>query len=431
MTSNPIRRMAAGMNEKSSAFEGEIVYGPSSLGAKPSYGPGSNGSGAPSGWDEASIGESVKPRRDTANAKFKLKSFEEIDFNFSEEWLIKKLLPLQGLVVTFGLPQAYKSFIVMDIALHVACGLNWGGRKTKQGAAVYIAAENSGGTKKRKVGFSQVHGAYLPKSVPFFLIETAPNLGTEKNDLDELIASVEAYSVTPALIVVDTLAQTLCGGEENGTGMATFVNNATALANHFKCCVIAVHHVPLADDTRLRGHGSLHGGADGLFLTERNGQTLATTLTVQKLKDEESAIKAEIKLDRVVIGLDDDYEEVSTLVVATVEFGAGSTVVNDKGPKKIPEQRRLLMDVVTQALLEAGQDGFRSFSDGPLVRAVPEEDVRERYYARIAERADPDENPDKLADRQRQAFRRSVASALKAKNLVARAEGGRRFLWLA
>ena len=79
------------------------------------------------------------------------------------------------------------------------------------------------------------HDTNLPGRVPFYLVETAPNLGTEKNDLDALIASVEGVGVTPRLIIIDTLAQTLFGGEENSTGMVTFVANATALANHFKC----------------------------------------------------------------------------------------------------------------------------------------------------------------------------------------------------
>jgi hypothetical protein len=32
--------------------------------------------------------------------------------------------------------------------------------------------------------------------------------------------------------------------------------------------VIAVHYVPLADDKPLRGHKSLHGGTDALFLVQ-------------------------------------------------------------------------------------------------------------------------------------------------------------------
>lgn len=369
-------------------------------------------------------------RRDAKATKFKLVPFKDIRFVVPDEWLIKRLIPQQGVAVLYGLPMAFKSFIALDIAFHVALGWDWAGRATTQGDVVYIAAENARGIRKRKVGFEMLHDANLPGHVPFYLVEASPNLGTEKNDLAALIASVEAVGVKPRLIVIDTLAQTLHGGEENGAGMQTFVANATALANHFKACVLAVHHVPLADDKRMRGHTSLHGGADAELLTERNGGDLVTTLSLEKLKDEEDRIKLTVHLSRIIIGHDADGVDVSTLVIDRVEFGAEAVKSTGKPPKKMPESRRLLMDMITQAIGEAGRD-FRSFADGPLVRAVHDEDVRQRYYARIAEQSDPDELPGALAERQRKGFNRAVKAALDAKNIIARNEDDRRFLWLA
>jgi hypothetical protein len=207
----------------------------------------------------------------------------------------------------------------------------------------------------------------------------------------------------------------------------TFVANATALANRFNACVLAIHHVPLADDKRMRGHTSLHGAADALFLSERNSGELATTLSVEKLKDEEDGVKLTERLDRIPIAQDEDGDDVSTLVVNRIE--AGQAAAKGKPSKTIPRGRRLLMDMVRDAIDEAGQD-LRSFPDGPMVRAVHEEAVRLRYYARIAEQAGPDDNPPTLAARQRQAFNRAVKAALDAKDIIARNEDDRRFLWL-
>jgi RecA-family ATPase len=75
-------------------------------------------------------------------AKFKLVPFDDIRFIASEEWLIKKLVPRQGVVVLFGSPKAFKSFIAMDLGLHVALGWEWAGRPTMRGPVVYVAAEN-------------------------------------------------------------------------------------------------------------------------------------------------------------------------------------------------------------------------------------------------------------------------------------------------
>jgi hypothetical protein len=46
--------------------------------------------------------------------------------------------------------------------------------------------------RKRKVGFERAYDASLPGCTPFYLVEAAPNLGLERNDLDALIASIEA-----------------------------------------------------------------------------------------------------------------------------------------------------------------------------------------------------------------------------------------------
>ena len=125
--------------------------------------------------------------------------FDSIRFVASDEWLIKKLVPRQGVAVIFGSPRSFKSFIAMDLALHVAIGWNWAGQATTQGDVVYIAAENVKGMHKRKVGFEAANDANLPGRVPFYLVEVAPNLGTEKYDLDALVASIEAVGFLEAL----------------------------------------------------------------------------------------------------------------------------------------------------------------------------------------------------------------------------------------
>jgi hypothetical protein len=362
-------------------------------------------------------------------AKFKLTPFEDIKFVAAQEWRVKKLLPRQGVAPIFGPSQAFKSFICVDLALHVALGWEWAGRKVQQGSVVYIAAENGAGTRKRKVGFELAHAGSLPGRVPFYLVEAAPNLGTEKNDLGALIASVEAVAVSPAMIVVDTLAQTLGGGEENTSGMMIFLSNATALASRFKCCVAPVHHAPLADEKRMRGWSGLYAGVDALIRAERKGDDLVTALTLVKLKDDESGIELTVRLGRVVLGEDEDGDEISTLVVTGIEAGAPKQATPGKASSSIPRQRRLLMEVAEQAIEQAGQD-LVSFPKGPTVRAVSEEAVRLRYYIRIAEQAERNEDAATIEARRRKAFGRALKAAIDAKDLMAREYNGERMLWL-
>jgi hypothetical protein len=367
--------------------------------------------------------------------KFILEPFDAIKYEADEEWLVKRVIPRQGVGAIYGESRAFKSFIALDLAFYVACGWPWADRRVTPAQVIYIAAEGSKGVRKRKVGFEKANADRLrvwvekanadrlPGLIPFSLISTAPNLGSGRDDLKGLIASIKAFGVAPGMIVIDTLAQSLGGAEENGAGMVMFGSNATALANHFGCFVLIVHHVGLTDKERLRGHSSLLGALDAQILAERRKDELATTLTLQKLKDDEDGVKFTALLSRIVIGQDKDGVETSTLI-AEVNDGAEPQAAK---AKSVPPAQRLLMDVVAVAIDEAGEN----FSTGTaFVRVVCDDIIRSRYYARIAEKANPGEGKSQLAERQRRTFNRTIKRTIDAKTLIAREWKGERYISL-
>ena len=259
------------------------------------------------------------------------------------------------------------------------------------------------------------------------MIAAAPNLGAAPGDVEALGAAIESAGVAPGLIVIDTLAQTLGSADENGSGMTAFVANAGEIASRFKCLVLIIHHVGLNDDKRLRGHSSLAGALDATMLCERRGNELVASLTLQKLKDEASDARLLARLSRVVMGQDEDGDEISTLVVGNIEDAEPSALAPRK--QSVPPAQRLLMAVAAEAIDEDGET-MRPLADGPVVRAVADNIVRDRYYARIAEQAEPDEDKDRIAERRRRAFNRAIANAIKAQRIVAAEHKGRRVLWL-
>jgi hypothetical protein len=96
-------------------------------------------------------------------------------------------------------------------------------------------------------------------------------------------------------------------------------------------------------------------------------------------------------------------------------------------PKEPPRGLRLLISVVQQAIIESEAPPIRPLIDGPLIKAVPDEVVRHRYYLRIAENPKPGETAQQLADRQRNGFNYSVRTALNSEDLMACRV---RYLWL-
>jgi hypothetical protein len=361
-------------------------------------------------------------------ARFELIPYDKIVMPDSGEWRVKKLFPKCGVGLFYGPSMALKSFAAVDVNLHISIGWNWAGRTVTQAPAVYIAAEGAAGVRKRKIGFELYHSEHVPESVPFYLIETAPNLGTGQDDFKALITAVETAGVAPGIITIDTLAQVLGGGEENGAGMQQVIANAQALSIHFNCFVLIVHHSGLSDDDRPRGHSSLKGALDVLIKFERKDKALIAILTVQKLKDEDDAALAfEAQLVRLIIGKDDEGDEISTLVIESVR--KVEAVKTAAATKPVPRSQRLLTEVIRDAIAQSGIT-FQPFPDGPVVNVAKASSVKSRIEAKIAEPIYPAGDPDKLAERRRKAFNRAVEAEIKAKALLSAYYDNERVLWL-
>ncbi|MBX3527824.1 MAG: AAA family ATPase [Rhodoblastus sp.] len=366
--------------------------------------------------------------REARKPKFKLEPFAGIEHSATEEWLIKGLIPRNGVGLHFGSSQAFKTFVGLDIGLHVAMGRDWAGRRVTQASVVYIAAEAAAGVRKRITGWKRSNRD-APSGLPFHLIAGAPNLGVGADDLQTLIACIEAANVRPGLIKLDTVSKMYGGGDENGAGMLQLLANMESLSAYFGAFVMGVHHVGLNDERRERGHSSAQGATDVRILSQRAPGAMSTTLTIEKMKDEESGGAIRVDLARVVIGHDEDGDEISTLVVTEASSGAPAAAAPPPA-RAIPKQQRLLMDVLTAAISEAGQVYAPFGRDGATVQAVDAEIVRRRYYARVAEKPREGDDAKKLADRQRQAFNTAVKSNIDAQRICADDKSGVRLLWL-
>ena len=367
------------------------------------------------------LGRTLPPQRAAKPIHFKAVRARDLGPPTGEEWRIKGLLPKEGVATFFGNSGTYKSFSAINIALHVATGDPWAGRMVMQADAIYVASEGPAGAAKRIKGAMKASGVDDP---PLYLISKAVNFGTGTEDASALIADLDAQSIKPGLITIDTLSASMAGGDENGPGMAMFLMNCQHLAQHYGCLVMAIHHVGHNGEKRERGHSSLIGNVDVRILCERPDNRQAALEWV-KVKDGPDGVRFLLHLDVVDFGEDRYGDLVTTLAVRSA--GQVDVKPNTKAAL-VPAQERLLRDMVEQAMIDAGFE-CHPFADGPKLKVVSEDAIRERYYARLAEKADPDETPEAMAARQQKAFRRSLNSALKAKRLIAAIHAGSTVVW--
>ena len=296
--------------------------------------------------------ETARSNPSEAKLDFPLTPWKDIAFDIEEEWRVEGVFPLVGLACLYGGPGSVKTFILLDLYARMARGGFWARREVKQCPVVYAAAEGGNGIKKRIAGLKKVAAEKgLLADIPFHLITVAPNLGTGDGDCKKLIADIEATGAKPGAIAIDTTTQALGGADENGEGMDQLVVNATAIANHFQCLVVLVHHTPVADDDRLRGKSSLLGGLDVSIISKREKGSFVATLTIKKMRDEDETQSFTVNLARVVLGTTKKGREVSTLVVETVEPG---TAEFQKAGRKLPDSAVNALSALRYAIDEVG-----------------------------------------------------------------------------
>jgi hypothetical protein len=186
-------------------------------------------------------------------------------------WLIPGEIPEQALVVLFGQSGAGKSFIALDYSLRIA----------QQHPVLYIAAEGYAGYANRKIAWCKHHGLGAGKL--YF-----PHDNTVIGLLDPKVVQAFIASVTPLrpkLIVFDTLAWCMTGGDENSTGdMQRLITHCRQIQTVTGATVLLVHHTGKTGVSE-RGSSALRGGADMMIEVSNDDDLI--TLSCSKSKETE------------------------------------------------------------------------------------------------------------------------------------------------
>jgi KaiC/GvpD/RAD55 family RecA-like ATPase len=338
--------------------------------------------------------------------------------------LIDGVLDEGALSVIYGDSGSGKTFVSLDMGFHVGAGLDWNGKKVKRGLVVYVAAEGGRRIKRRIAALQKLYREEYGDVAPdplFALVRYQIDLRSNDADLKSLLALVrDAEKKTGencVWLIVDTLSRAMAGGDENSpVDMGRIVASADRFRAETGAHFTYVHHTGKDAARGARGHSLLRAATD----TEL--ETTASSLTLTKQRDGELGFKIGFKLVDLVIGEDPSGGCIKS---AVVEWSAAKAPKTKAKRDPAPSQR-LLMAVVDRALDECGFQ-FTPWTDG-TVRCVRDSIVRDRYFARIAEPTDG-EDEERAKERKRKAWFRSVKAALDAKMLLAAPYEGDRVLW--
>lgn len=235
--------------------------------------------------------------------------------------LIKGVLSVGALSVIYGESGCGKTFAALDLALHIAAGWPWFGRKTTRMGVVYIAGEGGGAIMNRLAAFKLHHdGQSYEGRLPFAVILSQVNLLDPHADIPDLIWRIgicAELSATPVgLVVVDTVSRALPGGEENSSeDMTTFIDNVDRIRAATHAHVGLVHHSGKDAAKGARGHSSLRAAIDTEMEVAVDEKSKMRTLTIKKQRDLPTEGEFSFSLKSIELGIDEDGEVVSSCVV--------------------------------------------------------------------------------------------------------------------
>jgi RecA-family ATPase len=253
----------------------------------------------------------LKPRLSTRATRLlgMVEAANDLEPVLERDYLVKGWIDRGTLTVLYGDANAGKSFAAIDLAHCVREGIAWGGYKVSPGPVLYIAAE----------GGAVFQNRLAARKARFLVMRHQIALTGRNPDAPPLAEAVRHLAEIEGepfrLVIVDTLARAMGGGDENtAPDIAALVNGCGVIQHQTGAAVLLVHHSGKDAARGARGHSALRAAVDTeLCVTvEDDGWR---TIKATKQRDWPGGKDMRFKLSEVTLGRDRDGDAVTSCVV--------------------------------------------------------------------------------------------------------------------
>ena len=178
------------------------------------------------------------------------------------EWVIEPIIPHHSRVVVYGEFGSKKSWLLLDLALHIAGGVPWMDQYAVPGArsVLYMDEEMSEYELRRRVKRLALGANLENKELPFRAIS---HLGMKFNEtnVEQLLANLKTEGFDPDIVIVETLRRVLTGSENEAEDLSGFWQSVSPFLAAGKTLVLA-HHMK-KPNTNGKGRGAARNRASG------------------------------------------------------------------------------------------------------------------------------------------------------------------------
>lgn len=198
------------------------------------------------------------------------------------EYLVDKLLPINGYGLVYGRRGSGKTFEMLHLALCIATGRDYRGQKTQQAGVAYIMSEGSAGLRKRLTAWSKAHDNADLSNFYALLQSVQLNDPELRAHLD---IAIDKIPTNVKLLIIDTLARSVSGLDENSSAdMTRFIGYIDEIRHRRGIAVIPVHHAGW-NEGHERGSTVIGDAADWICKVYRDEDDII--VKTEKVKDDE------------------------------------------------------------------------------------------------------------------------------------------------
>lgn len=299
-------------------------------------------------WDDAP--EPAQAQAQSAPPDTGLEWFADIGVALGNDYIVKGVIDSGTMSVIYGPSNSGKTFFAMDLAYHLAAGLQWRQHRVKQACVLYLAAEGGRGVLNRVSAIKKEFGV---QSIPFAVKRAGLDLLNKEADLEtifNLAQEVKAKSPElPLVIFIDTLSRVMAGGDENSAAdMTQLIRNIDAIRELTGAHIVLVHHTGKDTARGARGHSSLRAATDTEI--EVQSEDGARAAMVTKQRDHAGGEVYAFQLKSINLGTDQDGDDVTSCVVEATDSDEYKAA--KKAAKGVGVNQRIIMETFDQMLGE-------------------------------------------------------------------------------
>jgi hypothetical protein len=219
---------------------------------------------------------------------------------------------------------------------------------------------------------------------PLAVIDDSVDLRTGKIDADRIIAAAQRLATlsgqSVVWIIFDTLSRVLAGGDENSSrDMGLLVLSVDRIYRETGAHCSLVHHVPLGNDGRMRGHGAAPGAADTTVRVEK--QNGVVTVAIDKGSDlpEDEKPRLFFRFKSVTL-IEDPHRTASVMIQA--EDQAAAAGKKSKQQRKLSDRQQLALDALNSCAADMGKPPPATFGLPQGLIAVTLDQWRDELFRR-------------------------------------------------